>query len=267
MERGNRTLGDTLRTMLLRRSQRDWDLLLPQIMRAYRATPHSTTGQTANLLFLGREVRLPDQLYHPTPLPPAQSRASFIRDTEARLQEAHQLLRDQQLTLRSEDSEEPLLFATGDKVWLENKRRRPGVNPKLQSRFIGPYEVRATYPNHTYLLGHGEQQMVVNEQRLKRYQAGQEANQEAPALLESQPTSLRGRPGRPRRRPAPEAPGLGTGLPRCPPPTSINPPSQMTAGPEVRPPVSLEPPTSSCEETVENRPGGRTRTSPKRPNR
>ena len=91
VERGNRTLGDTLRTMLLHRSQEDWDLFLPQIMRAYRATPHSITGLTANLLLLGREVRLPDQLHHPTPLPSAQSRASFIRDTEARLMEAHQL--------------------------------------------------------------------------------------------------------------------------------------------------------------------------------
>ena len=81
VERGNRTLGDTLWTMLLRRSQKDWGLLLPQIMRAYRATPHSTTGLTANQLLLGREVRLPDQLYHPTPLPPAPSRAAFIRDT------------------------------------------------------------------------------------------------------------------------------------------------------------------------------------------
>ena len=91
--------------------------------------------------------------------------------------EAYQLLRDQQLTLRSENSEEPLLFAAGDRVWLENKRRQPGVNPKLQSRFLGPYEILTTYPNHTYLLGHGEQQLVVNEQRLKRYQAGQEAIQ------------------------------------------------------------------------------------------
>ena len=56
VERGNRTLGDTLRTMLLHRSQKDWDLLLPQIMRAYRATPHSVTGLTANLLLLGRKV-------------------------------------------------------------------------------------------------------------------------------------------------------------------------------------------------------------------
>ena len=110
-------------------------------MRVYRATPHSVTGLTANLLLLGQEVRLPDQLYHPTPLPPAQSRASFLQDTEARLLEAHQLLRDQQLTLRSKDSEEPLLFAAGDRVWMENKRRRPGINPKLQSCFLGPYEV------------------------------------------------------------------------------------------------------------------------------
>ena len=93
----------------------------------------------------------------PTPLPPVQSWASFIRDTEARLLEAHQLLRDQQLTLRSEDSEEPLLFAAGDKVWMDS-RRRPGVNPKLQSRFVGPYNVLKAYDNHTYLLGHGEQQ-------------------------------------------------------------------------------------------------------------
>ena len=156
--RGNRTLGDTLHTMLFHQSQKDWDLLLPQIMRAYRATPHSITGQTANLLFLGHEVRLPDQLYHPTPLPPAQR-----RDTEACLLEAHQLLRDQQLTLRSEDSEEPLLFAAGDRVWMENKRRRPEVNLKLQSRFLGPYEVVAAYSNHTYLLGHGDQQLVVDE--------------------------------------------------------------------------------------------------------
>ena len=164
-------------------------------MRAFWAIPHSITGQTANLLFLGCEVRLPNQLYHPTPLPPVQSRASFLRDTEARLLEAHQLLRDQQLTLQSEDSEEPLFFTTGDRVWMENRRRRPGVNPKLQSRFVGPYHVLKAYDNHTYLLGHGDQQLVVNEQRLKRYQAGQEPVYEAPVTGNQQPVTLRGQPG------------------------------------------------------------------------
>ena len=57
VERGNRTLGDALRSMLLShaREQDSWDCLLPQIMRAFRATPHSQTDETANLLMLGRE--------------------------------------------------------------------------------------------------------------------------------------------------------------------------------------------------------------------
>ena len=39
VERNNRLLEDSLRTMLLDRGQDDWDLLLPQIMRAFRGTP------------------------------------------------------------------------------------------------------------------------------------------------------------------------------------------------------------------------------------
>ena len=67
VERNNRQLGDSLRALLLGRGQEEWDLLLPQIMRALRGTPHSTTGETSNALMLGRETRLPDQLQYQTP--------------------------------------------------------------------------------------------------------------------------------------------------------------------------------------------------------
>jgi len=40
-------------------SQRDWDQRLPQVMAAYRASPHSSTGYSPNRLFLGRETRMP----------------------------------------------------------------------------------------------------------------------------------------------------------------------------------------------------------------
>ena len=55
VERGNRDLGDMLRSMLLGRDEEDWDLLLPQIMRTIRASPHKQTGETANFMMLGRE--------------------------------------------------------------------------------------------------------------------------------------------------------------------------------------------------------------------
>ena len=38
-------------------SQSDWDIQLPYIMAAYRASRHSATGMTPNFLMLGREVR------------------------------------------------------------------------------------------------------------------------------------------------------------------------------------------------------------------
>ena len=55
VERGNRDLGDMLRSMLLGKDEEDWDLLLLQIMRTIRATPHKQTGETANFLMLERE--------------------------------------------------------------------------------------------------------------------------------------------------------------------------------------------------------------------
>ena len=56
VERGNQVL----RALLLEWSQDDWDLVLPQLLRAFRGTPQSSTGETANLSMLGRELRLPD---------------------------------------------------------------------------------------------------------------------------------------------------------------------------------------------------------------
>ena len=55
VERGNRDLGDMLRSMLLGKDEEDWDLLLPQIMRTIRASLHKQTGETANFMMLGRD--------------------------------------------------------------------------------------------------------------------------------------------------------------------------------------------------------------------
>ena len=102
----------------MRRGQEEWDLLLPQIMRAFRGTPHSVTGETANFMMLGRELRLPDQLQlHP---PPAEwmPQNDYCKELTERLEAAHATLREQQRAVRHEDHEEPLLFSPGDMVWL-----------------------------------------------------------------------------------------------------------------------------------------------------
>jgi len=62
-------LGDALRSLLLGRSQEEWDIMLPQIMQAYRSTPNSSTQETPNLLMLGRETRVPEHLTYHVPMP------------------------------------------------------------------------------------------------------------------------------------------------------------------------------------------------------
>jgi hypothetical protein len=169
VERGNRALGDALRSLLhsYAQGQDCWDGLLPQLMRSFRATPHSKTEETANFLMLGRECRLPDQLVHGTHSIQQLTRTEYARGLSERLQSAHDLLRSQQLLpLRSADSEEELMFQPGDLVLVGRKQKKKGVNPKLQTKFEGPFVIKKAYGNGTYKV---EGRGTVNECRLKLF--------------------------------------------------------------------------------------------------
>ena len=168
VERGNKELGDGLRALLLDRAEDDWDLLLPQIMRSIRATPHSTTQETSNYLMFGRELKLPGSLSHPE-LTETKGRLEHAAEIQHRLEDAYELLRDSQKQIRSTDEHNPPLYQTGDLVWLKNKRFKKGSTPKLQPKFVGPYTIMQAMENHTYLLSLNGKTCVENECRLKLY--------------------------------------------------------------------------------------------------
>ena len=232
VERGNRSLGDSLRTLLLRRGQEEWDLLLPQIMRAFRGTPHSVTGETANFMMLGRELRLPDQLQlHP---PPADwtPQSDYCRELVKRLEMAHAALREQQRVVRHEDHEEPLLFSPGDMVWLENRRRRKGENPKLQAKFQGPYTVVKSWNNHTYQLERQGQTSIQNECRLKAFRPCPEEVGRAPVTIEPRRRpNMRGMAKRRERTPSPEPWLIPPPKPPAVEPLPLNPGEQADPAP------------------------------------
>ena len=107
---------------MLKRGSREWDLVLPQLMRAFRSISPSATGKTANMLILGREIRLPDPLVNTET--DHHDYSSYVLKLIERLERAHNMLREQQLLKKTADSEEPPLFKLVDLILLASKKRR-----------------------------------------------------------------------------------------------------------------------------------------------
>jgi transposase InsO family protein len=115
-ERGNHVIGNSLRALLLSQCahEDDWDTLLPHIMRFIRAVPHSKTGETPNMMMMGRETKLPDNLVHPLPPQKPVPKTEYVVQLQDRLDQLHKTLRAQQLQVRNDDDSEPCFYKEGD---------------------------------------------------------------------------------------------------------------------------------------------------------
>jgi hypothetical protein len=195
VERGNRDLGDALRSLLLGAEETDWDLMLPHIMRSIRATPHHTTGETANYLMFGRELKLPDQLVYGSSIEKPMTREAYAVKLQERLQKVHDGLRQEQQRIRETDPVGPPKFTEGEYVLMVNKRLKKGQTAKLAPKFLGPYKILQVYPNRTYKLSRDGQTSVESEGRLKTFHGPDDPRAEAPLLLE--PTRRKLMMGRP----------------------------------------------------------------------
>lgn len=184
VERMNRTLGDSLRSLLLGTLPTEWDLLLPHIMRAFRASLHAGTGETATVIMMGREIRQPGQLTYGTLPDLPRSTKQYAVDLKDRLESAHDLLRHQQLKIRSNETEEPLLYMVGDLVLLENWWKKATKVNKLYPKFVGPYTILEVWSSRVCRIERNGQQSVQNELRLKPFQPCLETIGEAPVILE-----------------------------------------------------------------------------------
>jgi len=107
-------LGNSLCSLLLGRGQEEWDVVLPQVIRAYRSTPHTSTGETPNLLMLGRETRVPEHLTYHIP-EQDYSIHEYASELVEKMRVAHEILREKQWQVRQEDSVEPPLYQVGDR--------------------------------------------------------------------------------------------------------------------------------------------------------
>lgn len=144
VERYNRTLLCLVSLFIEpNRSQRDWDDQLPFVGYAYRSAVQESTGETPNMLMLGREVGTPLDLMVENVqedkettdyalalrerMRLAHERARKVLNTSARRQKRN-------YDRRSHGSE----IQEGTFVWLHNNQRKVGLSTKLRLPWEGP---------------------------------------------------------------------------------------------------------------------------------
>ena len=182
IERFNRTL-ITIVSMAIEptRRQRDWDEKLPLALFAYRSSPQESTGETPNLLMLGREVHLPIDLSTDLCRDDQELDRGLETDYAENLRDKMRLAHERARKNTSDNSRRqkkiydgkanaPKL-TVGQFVWCYNKARTKGLSPKLQRRWQGPFLIIHQLSDVVYRIqakNHGKK-MVVHADRLKPY--------------------------------------------------------------------------------------------------
>ena len=148
VERFNRTLENGL-TMFVNENQTDWDQHIPLFLMAYRTAVHESTKVTPSKMMLGREMRVPIDLWSGKPEEEIGHRTStqYAQDLEEKLERVHVIARENlekssaAMKRRYDSKVCGFRFDEGAGVWLHCTMRKKGKSPKIMKRWDGPYVV------------------------------------------------------------------------------------------------------------------------------
>ena len=139
VERFNRTLGALL-AIYTQEDPSKWDRHLPFITAAYRAAKHDTTGQTPNIMMMGRDVPLHLVTGNPSSDQTAGPDAYVVQLSQV-FEKVFQLARHcvkEAAHLRKKQYDvgtKEFQFSVGQPVWLYNPTKNEGTCTKLRSNW------------------------------------------------------------------------------------------------------------------------------------
>ena len=150
VERFNQTLVNMI-TTYVNNEQDNWDVYLPIVTSAYRASVHESTGFTPNQLFFGRTVNLPIHFLVGLPAPAKQEFSSYtdyVVYLNDKICKIYELVRENLKTnakRQKRDYDTRIIFhaySVGDIVYLLDSSRIVGKSPKLKREvWKGPFVV------------------------------------------------------------------------------------------------------------------------------
>lgn len=144
----------SLRSMCakLTESVERWDEILAKIEFSINNTLHCSTGQSPSMLLFGvnQKGHIQDSLREYL-----ETREEPVRDlVSVRQTAAEKIIKSQNYSkgLYDKKHKQPISYAVGDYVMIENVDVTPGVNKKLIPNYRGPYIVKAVLDNDRYVV-------------------------------------------------------------------------------------------------------------------
>jgi len=174
VERMNRTLLQMIRCFL-KDDQTDWDLHLPQLAGAMRASVNRSTGFTPNMMMLGREAALPSDLQIPDPSPTLTNPPEYVSQLQDTLHRVHQAarqnLRGAQLYQKTSYDKKTRSqhYEVGDLVYVLDSSTKKGVAKKLLPVWKGPFLVTGSPSAHLFHVKGPRRSRVLHHDRLKPF--------------------------------------------------------------------------------------------------
>ena len=148
VERFNRTVLDML-SMAVQQDEHEWDLLLPQVMLAYRTSVQETTGTTPFSLIFGHEPHLPEDIISGISAEVYKSPKPYSHILVERVKRGYQLVRDHAKIKQSHEKDMfdrkvmvmHTLYHINDLVFLYNAVVTKGQSRKFCRPWLGPFKV------------------------------------------------------------------------------------------------------------------------------
>uniref|UniRef100_A0A8C9Y874 Gypsy retrotransposon integrase-like protein 1 n=1 Tax=Sander lucioperca TaxID=283035 RepID=A0A8C9Y874_SANLU len=180
VERFNATLQKIIATTA-ERCHWDWDIMTPYAVMAYRATKHSSTGLTPNMMLFGQEITEPVDLVAGLPPDPDNTTTppSYVVQLRERLEISHQLAREalgksvERAKRQYDKNVCRVQHKVGDAVWflVKGTKRVKNKVRKFLPSYEGPYFVVGVLDNLVYRIKRGlrTKMKVVHHDKLKAY--------------------------------------------------------------------------------------------------
>ena len=178
-ERFNAVIGQSLRTYV-DENQLDWDVHLPGILMAYRATPAvRSTGMSPYYALFGEDMFLPlDRTLQPKSTL-SKSVQEYLANTLGKIRLIHEMAKQNiekhqgQYKHQHDKKASPPEFKVNQLVLMRRKKVPKGFSSKLCKPWLGPYYIEQVHQNNSYslrdLTTHKRLQNRQHATRLKRF--------------------------------------------------------------------------------------------------